>query len=127
MVTLLLFLVAIALLVWGFVRARPLGKIGILAWLQSVVLMLPWLLFFGSFTLGIYFNLVGVLFLVVCSVGIYIYLGRRLRALGQDELAMQKLKTAMAASDLTADDQTPDNGAPATMSASPATGEADAT
>ncbi|MEM6435369.1 MAG: site-2 protease family protein [Cyanobacteria bacterium P01_D01_bin.115] len=127
MVTLLLFLVAIALLVWGFVRARPLGKIGLLAWLQSVVLMLPWLLFFGSFTLGIYFNLVGVLFLVVSSVGIYIYLGRRLRALGQDELAMQKLKTAMAASDLAADEPTHDKGAPATMSASSTTAEADPT
>ncbi|MGD1931901.1 MAG: site-2 protease family protein [Leptolyngbyaceae cyanobacterium] len=127
MVTLLLFLVAIALLVWGFVRARPLGKIGLLAWLQSVVLMLPWLLFFGSFTLGIYFNLVGVLFLVVSSVGIYIYLGRRLRALGQDELAMQKLKTAMVASDLAANEPAHDQGAPATMSTSPATAEADPT
>ena len=125
MVTLLLFLVAIALLVWGFVRARPLGKIGILAWLQSVVLMLPWLLFFGSFTLGIYFNLVGVLFLVVSSVGIYIYLGRRLRALGQDELAMQKLKTAMAASDLATDDQAHNDSAPTMMSPSPATADAD--
>ena len=125
MVTLLLFLVAIALLIWGFVRARPLGKIGILAWLQSVVLMLPWLLFFGSFTLGIYFNLVGVLLLVVSSAGIYIYLGRRLRALGLDELAMQKLKTAMAASDLAADDQGHDNSAPATMSSSSATADAD--
>ena len=127
MVTLLLFLVAIALLVWGFVRARPLGKIGLLAWLQSVVLMLPWLLFFGSFTLGIYFNLVGVLFLVVSSVGIYIYLGRRLRALGQDELAMQKLKTAMVASDLAANAPAHAQGAPATMSTSPATAEADPT
>jgi len=98
MVTLLIFVAAIALLVWGLVRARPYGKIGIFAWLQSVVLMGPWLLFFGLFTLGIYLNLAGVLLLVVVSAGTYIYLGRRLRAMGQDELAAQKLKNFMAVS-----------------------------
>lgn len=98
MVTLLIFCAAIALLVWGFIRARPYGKIGVFAWLQSVVLMLPWLLFFGLFTLGIYINLAGVLLLVVASAGTYIYLGRRLRSLGQDELAAQKLKNFMAVS-----------------------------
>ncbi|MEM9118547.1 MAG: site-2 protease family protein [Cyanobacteria bacterium P01_F01_bin.56] len=97
MVTLLIFLAAIALLVWGFMRARPYGKVGIFAWLQSVILMVPWLLFFGLFTLGIYLNLAGVLLLVVASAGTYIYLGRRLRALGQDELAAQKLKSYMTA------------------------------
>lgn len=98
MVTLLIFCAAIALLVWGFVRARPYGKIGVFAWLQSVVLMLPWLLFFGLFTLGIYINLAGVLLLVIASAGTYIFLGRRLRSLGQDELAAQKLKNFMAVS-----------------------------
>lgn len=96
MVTLLIFLVAIALLVWGFVRARPYGKVGIFAWLQSVVLMLPWLLFFGLFTIGIYLNLAGVLFLVLASAGTYIFLGRQLRAMGQDSLAAQRLQAMMA-------------------------------
>lgn len=91
MVTLLIFLAAIGLLVWGFVRARPYGKLGIFAWLQSVVLMLPWILFFGLFTLGIYFNLAGVLFLIVASTGVYIYLGRQLRAMGKDELTAQRM------------------------------------
>ena len=40
-----IILIAVAILVWGFNRARPYGKIGILSWLQSVVLMAPWLLF----------------------------------------------------------------------------------
>jgi membrane-associated protease RseP (regulator of RpoE activity) len=96
MVTLLIFLVAIALLVWGFVRARPYGKVGIFAWLQSVVLMLPWLLFFGLFTIGVYINLAGVLFLVLASAGAYIYLGRQLRGMGQDSLAAQRLQAMMA-------------------------------
>jgi membrane-associated protease RseP (regulator of RpoE activity) len=84
MITVLTLLVALAILAWGFYRARPFGKLGILAWLQSVVLMAPWLLFFGLFAAGIYLNLAGVLFLFLLSTGIYIFLGNRLRALGQD-------------------------------------------
>ena len=83
-------LIAIAILGWGFNRARPYGKIGILSWLQSVVLMAPWLLFFALFAAGIYLNLVGVLLLLLVSTGIYIYLGSRLRAAGQDVMLRQQ-------------------------------------
>jgi hypothetical protein len=41
--TIALILVALLILGWGFYRAKPFGKLGILAWLQSVVLMSPWL------------------------------------------------------------------------------------
>ncbi|MEL6130016.1 MAG: site-2 protease family protein, partial [Cyanobacteria bacterium J06628_4] len=54
MVTVLILLAAVGILVWGFIRARPDGKLGIFAWLQSVVLVLPWLTFFGLFSIGIY-------------------------------------------------------------------------
>ncbi|NMF83213.1 site-2 protease family protein [Nodosilinea sp. P-1105] len=91
----LILLAAIAILVWGYLRARPYGKVGILAWLQSVVLMVPWLLFFGLFALGLYINLAGVLVLLLGSTGLYIFLGRRLRAIGQDQLSTQR--PAMAA------------------------------
>lgn len=84
-ITFLILLVAIAILGWGFYRARPYGQIGILAWLQSVTLMAPWLLFFGLFAFGFYLNLIGILGLLVISAGAYIYLGRRLRAMGRDE------------------------------------------
>lgn len=87
----LILLIAIAILVWGYRRARPYGDVGILAWLQSVTLMTPWLLFFGLFTLGIYINLAGVLVLLLVSTGGYIYLGRRLRSLGQDALSTQRM------------------------------------
>jgi membrane-associated protease RseP (regulator of RpoE activity) len=90
-------LVAFGILGWGFYRARPFGKLGILAWLQSVVLMAPWLLFFGSFAAGIYINIVGVLVLLLISTGIYIYLGRQLRAAGQDELLKQRATERLAA------------------------------
>jgi membrane-associated protease RseP (regulator of RpoE activity) len=88
--TIVLFLVAIAILGWGYYRNRNLGKFGLLAWLQSVVLMVPWLLSFGALSIGIYINLAGILLLLVLSTGLYIVLGSRLRAAAQDpEVAAQ--------------------------------------
>ncbi len=85
-----IILVALAILIWGYKRAKSYGKLGILAWLQSVVLMAPWLLFFGLFAVGIYLNLVGIIFLLVASFVAYIYLGNRLRSEGQDEVLKQR-------------------------------------
>ncbi len=88
--TFLVVLSAVGIFGWGYNRAKAYGKLGILAWLQSVVLMTPWLLFFCLFALGIYLNLVGILFLLVSSAGVYIWLGKQLRAAGQDEILQQK-------------------------------------
>jgi hypothetical protein len=82
--TIAICLIAIGILGWGFYRNRSYGKIGILAWLQSSALMLPWLVFFGSFALGIYINLATVLVLLLISTGLYIWLGNRLRLAAQD-------------------------------------------
>jgi hypothetical protein len=82
--TLLIVLLAVGILSWGFYRAKPFGKIGILAWLQSVALMAPWLLFFALFAAGIYLNLVSIIFLIVGSAGVYIFLGNKLRAASKD-------------------------------------------
>ncbi|BAU63242.1 hypothetical protein STA3757_06020 [Stanieria sp. NIES-3757] len=88
--TFLIILAAFVILTWGYNRSRAYGKIGILAWLQSVVLMTPWLLFFGLFAVGIYLNLVAILLLLVVSIAVYIWLGRQLRAEGQDAILKQK-------------------------------------
>ncbi len=85
MITGFTLLAALAILGWGFYRARPFGKLGILAWLQSVVLMLPWLLFFGGVAVGIPINLAGVLLLLLVSISLYILLGRRLRQLAKEQ------------------------------------------
>ncbi len=90
-------LVFFGILGWGFYRARPFGKLGILAWLQSVVLMTPWLLFFGLFAAGIYINIVGILFLLVASSALYIFLGRKLREAGQDAILRQRATERIAA------------------------------
>ena len=88
--TFLIVFAAFVILAWGYNRSKAYGKLGILAWLQSVVLMAPWLLFFGLFALGIYLNLVGILFLLIASVAVYMLLGRQMRAAGQEELLQRK-------------------------------------
>jgi membrane-associated protease RseP (regulator of RpoE activity) len=88
--TVFIILVAFGVLSWGFNRARTYGKLGILAWLQSVVLTAPWLLFFGLFTAGIYLNIVGILFLLVASGGLYIFLGKKLREAGQNTVLQER-------------------------------------
>jgi membrane-associated protease RseP (regulator of RpoE activity) len=70
---------ALGILAWGYYRARAYGRLGILAWLQSVVLMAPWVLFLGLLALGIYLNLAIVLLLLVVSGIAYTYLGNQLR------------------------------------------------
>jgi membrane-associated protease RseP (regulator of RpoE activity) len=77
----LLLLAAVGFLGWGFYRARPMGKLGILAWSQSAVLMSPWLILFGLMGFGITVNLVSTLVLLLGSVAVYIFLGKQLRDL----------------------------------------------
>ena len=89
-------LVSFGILGWGFFRAKGFGKLGILAWLQSVVLMVPWLLFFGLFAAGIYVNLAGILLLIVVSTTVYIAIGKKLRELGQDAILRQKANQRIA-------------------------------
>ena len=56
------------------------------------------------FALGIYINLAGVLLLLIASTGIYIYLGRRLRTIGEDDLAAKRT-AAMVSAGATATDE----------------------
>jgi len=113
----LILLVTFGILGWGYYRAKPFGKLGILAWLQSVTLMAPWLLFFGLFAAGIYLNLAAILFMLVASAGLYIFLGRQLRAAGQDALLREKAAKMVQANqdsgkpqETTEEESTSDNG-----------------
>lgn len=91
MITALILLAAIGLLGWSFYRARPFGKLGMLASLQSAALMAPWLLFFGLSALGIFINLASVMFLLVASIALYIILGRQIRILAEKQGLNQPL------------------------------------
>ena len=100
--TAIFLIAAIALIIlgWGFNRAKVYGKFGLLAWLQSLVLITPWLALFGLSALGIYLNLASILLILIGSTGIYIIIGNRLRAAGQDAIlkdqAAKKLETEQA-------------------------------
>ncbi|MDY6781718.1 MAG: site-2 protease family protein [Cyanobacteriota bacterium] len=113
-----ILLLAGGILIWGYNRAKPYGKVGLFAWLQSVVLMVPWLIFFGLFTTGIYLNLIGIIGLLVLSTGIYIYLGNRLRAVGNEEAIEERHRAASQINPTEAktDDFRPPNAAPQTNS-----------
>ncbi|MEO0374379.1 MAG: site-2 protease family protein [Cyanobacteria bacterium P01_A01_bin.17] len=83
--TAVLFLASLALLGWGYYRARPLGEMGLLTWFQSVALVGPWLIFFGLLSFGLPMSIVAVLGLTVLSLGLYIWLGKKVRRLADEE------------------------------------------
>ena len=83
--TILVLLITLGILGWGYYRALPYGKLGLLSWLQSVALMSPGFLFFCLAAAGIYLNLVSLLFLFVASTGLYIMIGRRLREVANQD------------------------------------------
>ena len=93
-----IFLVAAGILTWSFYRSKPYGQLGILAWLQSLALIAPWLIFFGLFAAGIELNLAVILFLLVASTIIYIYLGNRLRLLKTNQIIEPKVNPAVSQS-----------------------------
>jgi membrane-associated protease RseP (regulator of RpoE activity) len=126
MITLLTVLIAIGFLGWGFYRSRPLGKLGLLSWSQSVVLMTPWILAFGLSAFGIYLNLVVVLFLFVLSTVVYIYLGNRLRSLAQEEALTRRVASIINAQEMeTGTNPGSEEESPSPVSAPPATAEAE--
>jgi membrane-associated protease RseP (regulator of RpoE activity) len=75
-----------------------LGKFGILSWLQSAALMIPWLLSFGALVAGVYINLAGILLLLVISSGLYIWLGSQVRLAAQDPETAVKIADRLAIS-----------------------------
>lgn len=96
--TIALLILSLGILAWGYYRNRDLGKFGLLSWLQSVVLMVPWLLCFGALSVGWYINLVGVLVLLVTSTSIYIWLGTQVRQAAKDpEVAAKIVENRMRA------------------------------
>lgn len=89
--TIALLVLALGILGWSYYRNRDLGKFGMLSWLQSVVLMMPWLLSFGALSIGLYINLVGILLLLVISTVGYIWLGTQARLAAQDPAVAAKI------------------------------------
>ena len=89
--TIALLAISLGILGWGYYRNRDLGRFGTLSWLQSAILMVPWLLSFGALAAGFYINLAGILLLLFISTCLYIWLGSQVRQAAQDPEVAVKL------------------------------------
>jgi membrane-associated protease RseP (regulator of RpoE activity) len=87
MITALIVLIGIGIMGWGYWKSRPNGQLGLYTWLQSVMLLLPWVIFFGLFSAGMYLDLTGMLVLFVASTAGYVVLGNKIRTIAPEELA----------------------------------------
>lgn len=99
--TTLIIVATFLVLGWGLKRALPMGKFGIIAWIQSVILMLPWILLFTLMTYGVNISLAVILGSSFLSIGIYIGLGRWLRSMaaaGEGSPAATKLQASVETS-----------------------------
>ncbi|MGK7911467.1 MAG: site-2 protease family protein [Synechococcus sp.] len=110
----------LVILAWGYWQARRKGRAGLLGWLQSVSLILPWLVFLGLFATNTYLNAAGFILLLTVSSGIYIAVGRMARNIAKEERAatakfQQALRSSrpesgreiMAEGETTSDDNEP--------------------
>ena len=86
MITALIVLVGIGIVGWGYWKSRPNGELGLYTWLQSVMLLLPWVVFFGLFSAGMYLDLAGMLVLFVSSTAGYVIFGNKIRTIAPEEL-----------------------------------------
>lgn len=107
LIPILVVVTAAVIISWGYVRSRQLGKLGLLSWLQLVVLMGPWLVYFGLFLSGIFVNFALLLLLLVISTVGYIYVGAKLRqaAIAEREKLKQNMMLEQRLSSKTNADQ----------------------
>jgi len=101
MLSALLVLGGLALLGWTFFQARRQGRVGVLSWLQSVVLFSPWLFFLVLVTFGVLPNPVLLVALLVTTTVGYLWVGNRLRDAVRErdqQLREQQLQRLQAAS-----------------------------
>ncbi len=86
----ILAVAAVGVVLWGYQRSRKAGRLGLLAWGQSLSVTAPWFVFIACVLLGISLDTIGVIMLLLASVGAYIYLGNLRREAGQAEEIKQK-------------------------------------
>jgi hypothetical protein len=84
-IPLAVFAISLTLLGWGLYRARKLGKLGVLSWLQLLALLLPWLAYFGLFLSGAFISLAMLLLLLLGSTVAYILIGKQMRKIALTE------------------------------------------
>ncbi len=99
----LLIFAALGTVLWGYRRSQKAGRLGLLAWGQSLAITVPWLVLLSCILLGVSLDLIGVVLILVASAGAYIYLGNLRREAGQGEMirkqALERLQTETQATE----------------------------
>ncbi len=116
MITALIVLIGIGIVGWGYWKSRPNGELGLYTWLQSVMLLLPWVVFFGLFSAGMYLDLAGMLVLFVASTAGYVILGNKIRTIAPEELARRAEALIKARAEVDAPKESTDTKATTTSS-----------
>ncbi len=85
-ITPLLFVAAtLALLGYGFYRARQRSRAAVLVWLQGLLLLLPWVVFLGLLSLGITLGIAGFVLMLLIFTFAYIWVGRQAQVIAAKE------------------------------------------
>jgi membrane-associated protease RseP (regulator of RpoE activity) len=64
---------------WGLRQSDRFNRLGFLTWLQVLMLVLPWIIYFGLFLTGTFVNLATLLLLLSGSTIAYVWLGAQIR------------------------------------------------
>jgi membrane-associated protease RseP (regulator of RpoE activity) len=76
---------ACLILGWGLRRSEGFNRLSLLTWLQVLMLVLPWLVYFGLFLVGTFINLASLLLVVSVSTIAYVWLGGQIRKAKENE------------------------------------------
>ncbi len=76
---------ACLILGWGLRRSEGFNRLTLLTWLQVLMLVLPWLVYFGLFLFGTFINLASLLLVLSISTISYVWLGGQIRKAKENE------------------------------------------
>jgi membrane-associated protease RseP (regulator of RpoE activity) len=79
---------ACLILGWKLRQKQGLSRLNLLSWLQSLMLVLPWLVYFGLFLSGTFINLAMLLLAISTSTIAFIWLGGEIRKIKAEQTTL---------------------------------------
>ncbi|NEQ98754.1 MAG: hypothetical protein F6K30_18880, partial [Cyanothece sp. SIO2G6] len=79
MIAIFVLVSILGVLGWRLYLSLPQGRLGLLAWVQALILVLPLIIFLGASILAVKISLIAILILLLAGTGVYIWLGREIR------------------------------------------------
>ncbi len=87
---------ACLILGWNLRRSQDFSKLSFLTWLQVLIILLPWLVYFGLFLRGTFINLATLLLFLSVSTIAYIWVGGEIRKARASEPDLTGVNTEVA-------------------------------